>query len=69
MATSKVINAVVYNPERMDLKLTFVGGKEYVYTPVSYSFYDEFVSSKSEGKFFNRNIKNNMALTCLKVVK
>lgn len=69
MATSKVINDVAYNPERMDLKLTFVGGKEYVYTPVSYDFYDALVNSRSEGKFFNNNIKNNKALTCLKVVK
>lgn len=67
MASRAIINEE-YNPQRMDLKVTFENGKEYIYTPVSESFYNMFTNARSEGKFFNDYIKNNPALNCLKVI-
>lgn len=69
MARSRAIMHEEYNPQRMDLRVTFENGKEYIYTPVSQDFYEMFTAARSEGKFFNDFIKHNPALTCLKVVE
>jgi len=66
---STVIKAVEYDETRKDLKVNFKSGKVYVYTPVSNEFFGKMKNSTSKGKFFNKNIRNNEALTCLKLVK
>lgn len=68
MAKSKALQDHHYNPMRMDLVVQFTNGKQYVYTPVSPSLNQQFVSASSKGKFFNENIRDNIALTCMKVI-
>lgn len=57
-----------YDSTRLDLKVTFPSGKVYIYTPVSEDFAKKFEKAKSKGVFFNKFIKNNPALTCLKTI-
>ncbi len=66
---STAIKSIEYNDIRQDLKVSFVSGKVYVYTPVSEEFFDKLNKSTSKGTFFNLNIKNNNALTVLKMIK
>lgn len=69
MIKSTVIKSLDYNKNRQDLKVNFNSGKVYIYTPVSNEFYNKLNKSTSKGKFFNKNIRGNEALTCLKLVK
>lgn len=66
---STAVRAFEYDRDRNDLKITFISGKSYIYTPVSNEFYRKFRTSGSKGKFFNENIKENEAFTCLKLIK
>ncbi len=66
---STIIKNLEYDESRKDLKVNFKSGKVYVYTPVSEEFFDKLNKSESKGAFFNLNIKNNQALTCLKLIK
>jgi len=66
---SSVIKNLEYDETRRDLKVNFISGKVYVYTPVSNEFFTKLTKSESKGKFFNKNIRNNEALTCLKLIK
>lgn len=65
---SSVIKNLQYNETRSDLTVNFKSGKQYVYTPVSNEFFNKLTSSESKGKFFNKNIRDNEALTCLKLI-
>lgn len=65
---SSVIKSLIYDSERKDLSVNFKSGKLYVYTPVSQQFFNKLSNSTSKGKFFNKNIRNNEALTCLKMI-
>lgn len=66
---SSVIQSLQYDETRKDLKVNFNSGRVYVYTPVSEEFFNKISKAESKGKFFNKNIKNNEALTCLKLIK
>jgi len=66
---STVIKNLQYDETRKDLKVNFNSGKVYVYTPVSNEFFNKLNKSASKGKFFNENIRDNQALTCLKLIK
>lgn len=66
---SSTIKSIEYNETRQDLKIVFKSGKEYVYTPVSKEFYNKLKNSTSKGSFFNLNIRDNKALTCMKVIE
>lgn len=66
---SSVIQSLQYDETRKDLKVNFNSGRIYVYTPVSEEFFNKISKAESKGKFFNKNIKNNEALTCLKLIK
>lgn len=66
---SSVIKSLTYDENRKDLQVSFKSGKLYVYTPVSQQFFNKLQNAESKGKFFNKNIKNNEALTCLKLIK
>jgi len=66
---SSVIKSMTYDEGRKDLTVDFKSGKLYVYTPVSQQFFNKLNNAESKGSFFNLHIKNNEALTCLKVIK
>ena len=66
---SKAITLVSYNEERNDLTIKFKNGKEYVYTPVNEIIVDNFYQSTSKGEYFNKHIKDNPTILCLKKVK
>lgn len=66
---STAIDKLEYDDIRQDLKVNFKSGKVYVYTPVSEEFFNKLKNSSSKGLYFNLNIKNNQALTCLKLIK
>ena len=38
-------------------------------TPVSQQFFNKLQNAESKGKFFNKNIRDNESLTCLKLIK
>ena len=67
--TSTAIKNLVYDDTRQDLKVNFHSGRVYVYTPVSPEFFNKLNNSKSKGLFFNQHIRDNEALTCLKLIK
>ncbi len=69
MIKSTSIKGIKHDTNRQDLTVTFKSGREYIYTPVSNEFFDKFNKSQSKGTFFNINIKNNQALTCMKIIK
>jgi hypothetical protein len=66
---SSVIKSLTYDENRKDLSVNFQSGKLYVYTPVSQQFFNKLQNAESKGKFFNKNIRDNEALTCLKLIK
>lgn len=66
---SSVLDSIEYNDNRQDLIVNFKSGKQYIYTPVSEQLLNKLVKSESQGKFFNKNIRDNEALTCLKLIK
>lgn len=55
--TSSTINAVGYEESNNILKVNFKNGSTYVYQNVPKTVYQEFLTSESKGKFFNRNIR------------
>lgn len=66
---SSVIKSLTYNENRNDLTVTFKSNKLYVYTPVSNEFFNKLTNAESKGRFFNKHIKDNEVLTCLKLIK
>jgi len=65
---SSAISTLQYNETRQDLTVNFNSGRQYVYTPVSPEFFGKLRKATSKGRYFNNNIKNNEALTCLKKI-
>ena len=66
---STAIDKLIYDDTRQDLLVKFNSKKVYVYTPVSNDFFDKLKNANSIGQYFNKHIKNNEALTCLKLIK
>lgn len=66
---STAIRSLSYDSIRKDLKVTFRSGRTYIYTPVSQEFYEKMKKSRSKGRFYNRNVRNNEAFTSLKLIK
>ena len=46
----------VYNREDKTLKVTFKGGRSYMYDKVTFQVFTKMRLSESQGKFFNREI-------------
>ena len=46
----------VYNREDKTLKVTFKGGRRYMYDKVPFQVFTKMRLSESQGKFFNREI-------------
>ena len=66
---SSAIKAFGHEEDRLDLTVLFESGKMYIYHPVSKHFFAKIREAESAGKFFNKHIKNNEALTCFKFIK
>lgn len=65
---SSVIKNLTFDENRNDLTVNFKSGKLYIYTPISQRFFNKLTVAESKGRFFNKHIKNNEALTCLKLI-
>jgi KTSC domain-containing protein len=56
--SSSVIAAIGYDEEAEMLEVEFVSGAVCLYHGVSPDVYEDFRSTSSKGKFFNRHIKD-----------
>lgn len=56
--TSSFINSCAYSEVFMLLVVKFTTRSTWIYYNVSKEEYNDFVSSKSTGKYFNDNIRN-----------
>ena len=54
--TSSNILSSVYNREDKTLRVTFKGGRSYVYDKVPHQVFTKMRLAESQGKFFNREI-------------
>jgi len=66
---SKVIKRFYFDNTVKQLNVHFKNESVYMYTPVSEEFFNKLKQSTSKGSFFNKNIRDNQALTCYKLVK
>lgn len=55
---SSTIEEVSYDTLRMEMKIKFKGGREYIYPNIMESMVDRLVNAESVGKFFAENVKN-----------
>ena len=60
---SSNIKAVGYDEGKMILRVQFYSGGLYEYKDVPRKFYIDFITSKSLGKYFYKNIKNKYKTT------
>jgi lysyl-tRNA synthetase class 2 len=58
---SSVLRSVDYDPEARTLDVTFTNGKNYTYFGVPDWKYDELITAKSAGQYFNENIRDQYA--------
>jgi hypothetical protein len=54
---SSCIDSIAYCDECESLAISFVQGKDYVYSRIHPILFDEFLKAKSKGKFYHDNIK------------
>jgi hypothetical protein len=55
---STVIRQFRYEPERRELLVTFVNGREYSYEDVPVELFEEMRRAFSKGVFFNRRVRD-----------
>ena len=55
---STVIREFRYQPERQELLVTFVNGRQYSYEEVPQELFDEMRRAFSKGSFFNRRVRD-----------
>ncbi len=58
--TSTVIAAIGYDEEAETLEVEFASGVVYRYRCISLDLFEDFRTSPSKGKFFNRYIKERL---------
>ena len=56
---SSNILSSVYNTDNKELKVSFKGGRTYIYDEVPHKIFTKLRMSDSQGKFFNQNISRN----------
>lgn len=56
---SSNIAEVGYDLPSLTLQIKFHNGSTYDYWPITKMAYDQFINSKSLGKFFYKNIRND----------
>lgn len=64
---SSQISDVDYHADSQTLSVTFHGGKQYSYSPVSPSTHASLMQAESKGSFFGRHVKGNKSITCTPV--
>jgi len=66
---SKQIHGTNHNEETKTMQIKFVNGDIYEYNPINLSTYAEFLASEKEsmGKYFAKNIKNNVMINFKKI--
>jgi len=57
--TSSNLAQIAYDPDNMELWITFLNGGMYSYSNVSEELYRGLLTSASKGRFFHRNIKTD----------
>lgn len=55
---STAIRSFDYQPERRELQVTFITGRQYVYDRVPEEVAKRFRSARSKGRFFNAHIRD-----------
>ncbi|MGQ0533896.1 MAG: KTSC domain-containing protein [Caulobacteraceae bacterium] len=55
---STAIADIEYDPERKQLRITFVTGRIYIYEDVPIDVFEDLMSTSSRGAYFNRNIRS-----------
>jgi lysyl-tRNA synthetase class 2 len=55
---SSVIHTHHYEPDLLELTITFVTGRVYRYKDVPAEVYAEFCDARSKGTFFNQHIRD-----------
>lgn len=50
---SKMLSDASYDSDEQELSVTFTSGKEYTYTDVPKTTYDDLINAPSAGKYFN----------------
>ncbi len=61
LLNSSVLTAVEYDPEALTLDVIFMSGKRYTYFGVPDWKYDQLITAKSAGQYFNENIRDQYA--------
>ncbi|MCC7391598.1 KTSC domain-containing protein [Candidatus Sumerlaeota bacterium] len=56
--SSTAIDEISYDEQRAQLRITFKSGRTYVYDGVGIDTYEELLSADSQGRYFNRNIRD-----------
>ena len=56
---STMLASCEYDPETKELMVEFKNGKKYYYADVDPAIYDDLITAKSAGKFFN-SIKRDL---------
>ncbi len=56
---SRVIRRFRHDAGRLELSITFVSGRTYVYLGVTESVFEAMKASRSKGEFFNAAIRPN----------
>lgn len=58
---SSNIKAAGYDPQANVMRVRFSNGIEYDYAGVKVDTFNEFMSAKSQGRYFNTNIKGKLS--------
>lgn len=59
LAASSNISGATYDPETLDLVVTFKGGQSYVVSDVSTIEAEGFESASSAGRYYNENFRDS----------
>lgn len=60
-SNSSMLQACSYDTDTQELTVTFMNGKDYVYSDVEKSTYEELIGAASPGKYFN-SIKGSLTI-------
>ena len=52
------IKSSIYDEEKKELIIEFKGGRKYMFEKVPLNIYGSFKRAKSQGSYFNKNIRN-----------
>ena len=64
---SSTLNSSSYDFNKRELFITFKSSITYLYKNVNPKIYEEFIGSESHGSSFNRLIKSDKNIECIKI--